>query len=146
MADFDWPVAPDPEPPPIGKCTLGYFRAQCVERFARRIIEVLFKIIEPTDHAGKIVKKYYSIPMNEPPGLESNYYRDWTLANGVPPRRNDRMTPHVFKGYWHAELGQTKQRAVRDKGKGGVRPLRDGEVGRIVVENLIERIAGAARH
>ncbi|WP_447603031.1 hypothetical protein [Nitrospira sp. Nam80] len=144
--DFNWPTAPDPDPLPPGKYIAGYLRSDLVERFpGRRTIDVVFKIIEPLDQAGKRVKRYYSVPMDEPPGLDSDYYKDWKLANdGIAPKRNDRMSPQVFKGYWFIEVGLTKQRAVRDRDKGGVRALQDGEVGRPVVKSLLERIAGAA--
>jgi len=143
MADFNWPVAPDPEPPPPGKYTVSYLRARLVEnRFNRNTIELHFTVVEPAKWAGKTVKKYYALPIDEPPGLDSNYYHDWCRANESPPKRHDRMSPIVFRGYWHAELGLTKQRAKRG---GGVRELKDGEHGRVVIENLIERATGARR-
>jgi hypothetical protein len=141
--DGMWPVAPDPEEPPPGKYILAYQRARSIERFSRHCIELIFIIVEPQRWEKKVVKKYYALPVDEPLGLESNYYRDWRMANnGHPPKRKDRMNPHVFSGYWHAELGLTKQKSLAS---GGVRDLKDGELGRIVVRTLLDRAAGAPR-
>lgn len=137
----EWPVAPDPEEPPPGKYLIAYLRGRCVERFSRRDIEVDFEIIEPARWAKKVVKLYFPTPLETSPSPASKYYQAWCMANGGRPQRGDRMTTHVFTGYWHAELGRTKRTTTRS---GGVRQLADHELGRIRVDHLIERAAGAA--
>ncbi len=120
MAD-NWPIAPDPEQPPPGKYIIAYQRARSVERFCRLNIELIFIIVEPQQWEKKVVKKYYAFPVDEPLGLESYDYRDWCLANGGNrPKRNDRMTPRVFSGYWHAELGLIKQKGAGVRAASGI--------------------------
>ena len=138
--DDEWPTAPDPEEPPPGKYLIAYLRGRSIERFGRRDIEVDFEIIEPIRWAKKVVKMYFPVPPEGPPSRASKYYQAWIQANGAPPKRGDRMSPRVFEGYWHAELDRTKRTTTRN---GGIRRLTDGETGRIRVEHLIERAAGA---
>lgn len=124
----DWPLAPDPEQPPPGKYLIAYVGGRCVERFNRRDIEIDFEIIEPQRWANKIVKLYFPTPLGTSPSPASNYYRAWVMAKGGPPKRNDRMEPKVFAGYWQAELDATKRTTTRN---GGIRKLEDHETGRI---------------
>jgi hypothetical protein len=52
------------------------------------------------------------------------------------------MSPRAFEGYWSAELTRTKQKTDNGEKK-GIRKLREGEQGRVIVGRLIERLAGA---
>jgi hypothetical protein len=145
MVDFNWPVAPDPEQPQPGiKYLATCFRWKLIEgRFNRNTIELWFKIIEPVRWADKVVKKYYAIPIDEPPGPDSNYYKDFVRANGGNlPKRNTRMSPSIFEGWWMIELVYSKQKISSE---GGVEKLKEGQQGRIRVEHLIERAAGERR-
>ncbi len=141
--DDDWPVAPDPDKPKPGIYEVAYLRSRIVERFKRRVIEIDFEIIESGQWAKKIVKLYFSIPLTGSPSEVSKYYLAWCKASGGTPKRGDRMTPHVFAGYWRAKLGLSER--VTTAG-GGIRKLEKekGEVGRIRIDHLIERVAGSA--
>lgn len=136
-----WPIAPDPEEPEPGKYLIAYLRARCIERFSRRDIEVDFEIVEPVRWAKKVVKLYFPTPLETAPSPASKYYQAWCFANDGRPERGDRMTPHVFAGYWRAELTRTQRTTTRS---GGIRKLEAGEKGRIRVDHLIERVAGSA--
>lgn len=139
--DEDWPEAPDSEQPDPkrGKYLLSFLRSRKVERFNRNKIELDFSIIEPREYEKKTVKMYFAMPKDGPISPDSKYFDVWCLANGRRPERGDRMTPHVFQGYWWAELAYTKKKATRD---GSLRKLEEGERGRVIVERLIEREAG----
>jgi len=142
--DDDWPMAPDPDQPKAGKdYIISFVRAKRVERFGgRHKIELHFVILEPVRWAKKPVVMYFAVPADGPPSDISKYYEFWCKANKGVPQRGDRMTPLVFHGYWKAELGHTKKRMGRD---GRLRELGAKEVGRVIVLDLIERVAGAPR-
>lgn len=138
--DTEWPVAPDPEQPPAGEYTISFFKSRKVGRFGRDNIELEFKIADPGQWIGKTVPMYFPLPSNGPVGLGSKYYEAWCLAKGGKPKRDDRMTPQVFHGYWKARLGSTKKKATSD---GKLREFRGNEIGRTIVLELIERVAGS---
>lgn len=140
--DEDWPEAPDSEhpDPERGKYLLSFVRSRKIERFNRNKIELDFVIIKPIEYEKKTVKMYFAMPDDGPISPDSKYFDVWCKANGGRPKRGDRMTPHVFHGYWWAELGYTKKKAGRD---GKLRKLEEGERGRVIIMSLIEREAGA---
>ena len=137
--DYAWPGAPNSDQPPPGKYVVSYVRGRVVWRFDRRVAELDFSIIEPVEWEKWVVTMYCSLPLDGPASPRSKYYEVWTLANGGRPKRRDRMTPHVFSGYWIAEVGETRRATTRD----GIRELAQDERGMAVVLSLIERAAGA---
>jgi hypothetical protein len=141
--DQQWPCAPDPNDrqPPAGKYLAAYVGSNLVARFDRRVLEQVMEIVEPANWAKIRLTRYYGIPKHAPPSIHSEYYKAWVLANGKPPRRNDRMSPSVFQGWWQIEVRHTKRRSTRN----GCRELETHESGVAVVDRLIERVAGGAR-
>lgn len=138
-----WPLAPDPDQPPPGKYLVAYRRARLVQRFKDRFtIELHFSIIEPIEWKERPLVLYCSTPLDGLPGRHSKYVTMWTLANGGPAKRRDRMKPSVFAGYWIAEVDHTRRRMVRHGGKDGVKELGPAETGTAVIVQLIERAAG----
>lgn len=133
----DWPLAPASEQPPPGKALVAYRRARIVKRFDRRVVELEFSIIDPTDWKDEKVILYCALPLEGPAKRQGKYYELWTLANGAPPKRKDRMSPGVFAGYWLVELERTRMMTKRD---GGVRPAETHEA-TTVIGRLIERAA-----
>lgn len=136
-----WPTAPPSlaDQPPPGKYDIAFRHALIVERFDRRNVEALFDIIEPGAWYGLPVKFYFPLPATGTPSVTSKYYRAWVSANGgIPPKRGDRMTPKVFRGYWRAEICHTRRVATRS----GCRELDGGQPGVAIVDHLIERLAG----
>lgn len=141
-----WPLAPNPQEPPVGRYTVAYQRYRMVKRYDDRFtLELHFVVVEPSDWKDTPLIMYCPIPLNGLPGKRSKYVTMWTLANGGKPApRRSRMTPGIFKGYWLADVRHTRQRQVIGGGKlkGGVQKLEPGESGMAVIETLIERAAG----
>ncbi len=143
--DGKWPEAPSPEQPPPGTCTVAYRRARIVERFNRMVAELTFEIADPGKWTGELVTMYCALPKSGPAPRQSKFYQQWTLANGKPPNRRDRMSPRVFAGYWIARLGRTKQVMTQTDEGYERRALAEGEAGETVVEQLLERSAGGPK-
>ncbi len=138
-----WPLAPDLEQPPPGKYVVAYRRARLVDRFPDRYtIELHFAIVEPPKWLDFPIIMYSSSPKGARLGKRSKYYEVWTLANGGPPKRRDRMTPTVFAGWWNAEVVHTRRRMEKKGMKNGIRELKPTETPTAVIETLIERAAG----
>ena len=57
-------------------------------------IYLYFEIVEG-EHRGVVLFRAYNVYDSYP--LDSDYYKEWTIANGSPPKRTDRMTPRVFR-------------------------------------------------
>ena len=134
----EWPLAPASDQPPCGKALAAYRRARIVKRFDRRVAELEFTIIEPTDWKEATVMLYCALPLAGPAKRQGKYYQLWKMANGGPPKRRDRMSPEVFAGYWWVELERTRQATKRE---GGVRPVEEHEA-ITQIGQLIERAAG----
>lgn len=73
----------------------GHYFAACVgagrfydKRFKREVAVLRFTILEDP-HIGKTVERYFNA--TEKVGRGSQYFREWTLTNGGPPRRRERM-------------------------------------------------------
>lgn len=138
----EWPLAPDPEQPPVGKYLVAYQRARMVSRFAnRKTIELHFSIVEPGKWLNTVLVMYCSTPLDGFPGRNSKYVTMWNLANGGPGKRRDRMTPRIFEGYWYAEVDHTRRIMVKD----GIRKLESNETGTAIIVELIERATGGGK-
>lgn len=135
----EWPLAPESKQPPPGKALVAYHRARIVNRFARRVAELEFTIVEPIDWMNTTVTLYCALPLEGPARRRGKFFEAWTLANGAPPDRRTRMSPQVFQGYWLVELERTRNVTKRD---GGVRTLEEYEEGMTQIGRLIERAAG----
>lgn len=135
-----WPLAPDPDQPPPGKYIVAYRRAQLVEkRFGNRnTIELYFEVVDPPKWKERMLIMYCGIPLDGRPSRNSKYVTMWTLANGGPAKRRDRMTPKIFVGYWVAAVQHTERKMTTD----GSKVLGAGEMGTAVISYLIERAAG----
>lgn len=138
--EYAWPLAPDPDQPPPGEYLVAYRRARLVrQRFGNRdTIELYFEVVDPPKWNERTLIMYCGIPLDGRPGKASKYVRAWTLANGGPAKRRDRMTPKVFAGYWVAAVAYTKRKMTND----GSKELDAGETGTAVISYLIERAAG----
>ena len=138
-----WPLAPDVEQPPPGRYVVAYRRARIVDRFGDRwTIELHFSIVEPSAWLNFEIILYCSTPKDALLGKRSKYYELWTLANGAPPKRRDRMTPSVFDGWWHAKIVHTCRRMEKKGMKNGIRELKPTETATAVIETLVERAVG----
>jgi hypothetical protein len=102
---------------------------------------LMFRIVEGP-HAGTDVPFYVPMPKSASkrrnPGryvpAQSKFWRAWTIANGAPPKRHDRMALSVFRN--RLFLVQIRD-VIKDRGQN-----RLGDVVRhSVIEAIVERIA-----
>jgi hypothetical protein len=101
---------------------------------------LMFRIVEGP-HAGTDVPFY--APMPKSTGrrhqgrhvpAKSKFWRAWTVANGAPPKRHDRMSLSVFK---HRLFLVTIRDVVKDRGQNRLSET----IRHSVVEAIVERIA-----
>lgn len=128
--DGDWPTAPpSPEELPAGEYVAAYRGAQRRYCFGQPKVELDFEIVEPAGQRSLHVPLFAVLPTRGRIPVSSKYYALWLMANGTPPRRGDRMTPRVFRGYWRVRVRCSQ-------------PKRGGP-GMPIITELIEREAGA---
>lgn len=88
----EWDLLPD-----------GIYEAVCVDYeishgYGRMKLYLHFEIISPEDHADKRVYMPMNLPKgNRITGINTKYYKLWSMFNGKRPSRNARMSPRVFK-------------------------------------------------
>jgi len=125
--ESDWPIGPPQQAElPDGEYVAAYRGAERNIWFGQKKIRLCFQIIEPTCYVGIEVFLFATLPNRL--SHRHKYYDLWSKANGGPPRRNDRMSPRVFRGYWKVKVGWSVPRT-------GGHPMPQ------VVE-LLERVAG----
>lgn len=131
---LDWtpPLGPlTPEELPEGDDYLGSYRGfDAKPYFDQPKLRLDFEIIEPPSCATLIVPLFVTDnrpDRNRRPSKRSNFYKLWVWVNGGPPTRGQRMTMHIFEGYWRLRIrwGRVK-----------------GEPSTPCVDALLERVAG----
>jgi hypothetical protein len=154
LDDAAWPdlelYAKDDAPPRLveGEYTARVVHVQVYDRFFKvardskttdRLI-LTFRIVEGP-HAGTDVPFYAPMPKSAgkrypgrhvPP--KSKFWRAWTIANGAPPKRHDRMGLSVFRN--RLFLVQIRD-VVKDRGQNRLSEA----IRHSVVEAIVERIA-----
>ncbi|MDR4470219.1 MAG: hypothetical protein MRJ68_18300 [Nitrospira sp.] len=122
-----WPVAPPSRDElPDGVYVASFRNADRHEWFGQAKVRLRYEIIEPPAYAGIQVFLFSTLPKNL--SHRHKYYELWVKANGGPPRRNDRMSPRIFKGYWRVKV-------TWSVAKSGGHPMP-------LVSELLERVAG----
>ena len=125
--DRNWPVAPPSQDDlPEGEYTVAYRGFKKGEWFGQTKVRLDVEVVEPGHCAGIRVPLFATT--RSQCSQRSKYYGLWVKANGGPPRRGDRMSPKVFRGYWRVRIAWSV-------------PRNDGHPMPQVVE-LIERVAG----
>jgi hypothetical protein len=70
-------------------------------QFKRWVCAIQFDVLSNSlvDVVGRLTW-YLNLGTGEKPhaGRRGNYWAAWVRANGGPPRRRDRLSPHVFEG------------------------------------------------
>jgi hypothetical protein len=154
LDDAAWPdlelYAKDDAPPRLveGEYTARVVHVQVYDRFFKvardskttdRLI-LTFRIVEGP-HAGTDVPFYAPMPKSagkRHPGRhvppKSKFWRAWTIANGAPPKRHDRMGLSVFRN--RLFLVQIRD-VVKDRGQNRLSEA----IRHSVVEAIVERIA-----
>lgn len=89
-----WPLVPDGKYEAV---CVGYDDSFVMGRFRKLFLH--FQITQQGAHYGKTVFMAFNMPYNKKIRQGSKYYKTYVMANGNSrPRRNDRMSPRVFKG------------------------------------------------
>jgi hypothetical protein len=125
--DNNWPVAPPSEVDlPEGEYVIAYRGFTKQNCFGQPKIRLDWEVVDPRSCAGIEVPLFAT--MRRKCSQRSKYFGLWVKANGGPPRRGDRMSPKVFKGYWRVHIAWSVP-------KNGGHPMPQ-------VTELIERAAG----
>ncbi|MGC3973909.1 MAG: hypothetical protein QM771_05935 [Nitrospira sp.] len=111
---------------PEGEYVVAYRGFHKGQWFGQRKICLRFEVVEPSNCAGIQVSLFSTFEPS--PSSRTKYYTNFVKANGGIPRRGDRMSPKVFKGYWRAIIAWNSP-----KNGGHSMPQ---------VTELIERVAG----
>jgi len=117
----------------------GEYEAMCIrtevnEMFGRKIY-LIFRIIN-----GKYKGTELFMACNFPKGEISprcKYYIQWTLANGAPPSRGQRLSRKVFKHKLFSVLIRDTRRKYS-----GTNKIMPNSLQYSVVETILERITG----
>ncbi|MFL6353663.1 MAG: hypothetical protein ACJ74Z_17685 [Bryobacteraceae bacterium] len=88
----------DPGQYPAYCCSAGVYRDR---QFKRWVCAVQFDVLDAS--LTRVIARltwYINLGARDKPhaGRRGNYWSAWTKANGGPPKRNDRLSPSVFKG------------------------------------------------
>jgi hypothetical protein len=124
--DSNWPVAPPSQDDlPEGEYIAAYRGFTKRDYYGQAKIRLDW---EPVEGTGASTRIPLFATLGRHCSQRSKYYGLWVKANGGPPRRGDRMSPKVFRGYWRVRIAWSVP-------KNGGHPMPQ------VVE-LIERDAG----
>jgi hypothetical protein len=125
--ESDWPIAPPSQSDlPDGEYLVAFRDAKLGQWFGQQKVCLHYEIVEPATYAGIQVYLYSTMPKH--PSHRHKYYDLWVKANGGPPRRGDRMSSRVFRGYWKVSVAWNVP-------KNGGHPMP-------LVTELLERVAG----
>lgn len=125
--EVTWPIAPPSQVDlPDGEYLAAFREAKPGQWFGQQKVRLRYEIVEPATSAG--IQIFLFATLQKHPSHRTKYYALWVKANGGPPNRGDRMTCHVFRGYW-------KVRVVWTVPKNGGHPMPQ-------VSDLLERVAG----
>lgn len=91
---------------PYPRVTAGDYLMRCIEAkpyrdpgFNRHVCRLAFS--SPLVHEGITIYAFMNLGNGKRcPGRRSRYWKAWTMANGNPPRRGQKMTPRVFMHKW----------------------------------------------
>jgi hypothetical protein len=129
MREDNWPVAPpSPVELPEGEYVAAYRGVRRGQWFGQERVRLDYEIVEPANLCGVQVPLFCTCPSQGRVSPRSKYYELWSKANGGFPRRGDRMSPRVFKGYWRVRVSWSQTKS--------------GAPGMPIVTELIERTAG----
>lgn len=128
--EIDWPLAPPSETDlPAGIYVAAYINYIRGKWFGQEKIKLLFEIVEPRQFADIVVPLWAT--MGKGISASWKYYSLWAKASGGAPQRKSRMSPIVFRGYWHVHIAWSK-------------PRKGGHAIPEVIE-LLDRAAGAPK-
>ncbi len=100
-----WQGAETPRIPPgdyTARCT-GYQGPQWVRAFGRWGLRLDF-VLDPEEQAVSAFYSFGEVPEAPRMSTRFKYYKDWTRANGGPPKRGQEMSPAVLV---NPEIGYT---------------------------------------
>jgi hypothetical protein len=101
--ESDWPIAPPSQSDlPDGEYLAAFRDAKRGQWFGQQKVRLLYEIVEPAASAG--IQIFLYATLSKHPSHRTKFYALWVRANGGPPRRNDRMSPRVFRGYWNVRV------------------------------------------
>lgn len=85
---------------------------QWVRRYRRWSLRIEFDLVNEPGNVSMFFNLGTDPEHPKPPGRHSKYWRAWTLANGEPPHRGEKMTPDRFlEGqFFYVMVGYVKQR------------------------------------
>jgi hypothetical protein len=125
--ESDWPIAPASSSDlPDGKYVAAFREAKRNPWFGQPKVCLRYEIVEPAAFAGIEVFLFATMPKK--PSQQHKFYGLWVKANGGLPRRGDRMSSRVFRGYWNVRVAWNV-------------PTNGGHPMPLVTE-LLERVAG----